>query len=398
MFSLSLWSTCGLMQSHLVILVKPLKISSQKQALKFHLENSDELGELLYAGDKSFITANGKEMIRFRTGQRILFKARTKGGSRGFTGDKVFLDEAYDLPASAVGAMIPTLSTRPNPQVYYTSSAPHASSTVLHALRTRGMADDPSDQLFFAEWGNEEGVLADDFEAIRQANPGVRCGRISAEYIAREIRTFSGAPELVEEHSRERLGIADTPTEYTHVIDPSVWADATDPTSSIASHRSWALSVSPDRKWSTFGVAGRRADGRLHVEWLERKAGTAWVVDAGAALFARSKLPLRIHKSGPEGSFVVPLRERGVEVVEVSSADVAAATGQFIDAANGGTLRHLGQASLDVALRGAVLRTGADGAALWSQRNSSVEITPLMACTVAAGGVPVSEVKPVFAA
>jgi expansin (peptidoglycan-binding protein) len=39
-------------------------------------------------------------------------------------------------------------------------------------------------------------------------------------------------------------------------------------------------------------------------------------------------------------------------------------------------------------LRGAVLRTSTDGAALWSQRSSQVEITALMACTVAAGGVP----------
>ncbi len=80
-----------------------------------------------------------------------------------------------------------------------------------------------------------------------------------------------------------------------------------------------------------------------------------------------------------------------MEITEISSAEVAAATGQVIDACNAGQLRHLGQASLDIALKGAVLRTSTDGAALWSQRNSQVEITPLMACTVAAGGVPVVE-------
>jgi phage terminase large subunit-like protein len=58
-----------------------------------------------------------------------------------------------------------------------------------------------------------------------------------------------------------------------------------------------------------------------------------------------------------------------------------------IDAVNAGTLRHLGQASLDIAIRGAVLRTGTDGAVVWSQRNSQTEITALMACTVALGGV-----------
>ncbi len=96
---------------------------------------------------------------------------------------------------------------------------------------------------------------------------------------------------------------------------------------------------------------------------------------------------MRIHKSGPEAAFIAPLRERGVEVIEVTTAEVAQATGQLIDAANAGQLVHLGQPSLDKALRGAVLRLSSDGASVWSQRSSSVEITPLVAVTVALGGV-----------
>lgn len=368
------------------------------QRLKWLFENTPELSELLLPSDRSFVTSNGKEHIRFNTGQRILFKARYRGGGRGFTGDKVFLDEAYDLPAAAIGALIPTLSTRPMCQVWYTASAPHETSTVLHAVRNRGIANDPEDRLMYAEWGNAEDS-GDDLEAIRRANPAIAAGRISVPYILQEIRTFSGDPDLVEEHRRERLGIASLPPSADSVrpIPAAVWDALAESTSHIETHRCWALSVSPDRKWATFGVAGRREDGRLHVEWLERRAGTSWVVDTGAALYASSKLPLRIHKSGPEGSFIVPLRERGVEVVEVSSADVAAATGQFIDAATAGQLRHLGQVSLTIALNGAVLRTSIDGAALWSQRNSQTEITALMACTVAAGGVPVETGALVFA-
>lgn len=183
----------------------------------------------------------------------------------------------------------------------------------------------------------------------------------------------------------------------TGIIEGTVWDVLRDIDSNITSHRNWALSVSPDRRWASFGEAGRTAGGDLHVETRERRAGTDWVLDFAVEVFAGSKLPLRIHKSGPESSFIVPLRECGVGVVEVSSAEVAAATGQVIDAANGGTLRHLGQASLDIGLRGAVLRTQADGAALWSQRSSQVEITALMAVTVAAGGVPTTDGPSVYA-
>jgi hypothetical protein len=367
------------------------------QRLKWLFENTPELSELLLPSDRSFVTANGKEHIRFNTGQRILFKARYRGAGRGFTGDKVFLDEAYELPAKAIGALIPTLSTRPMAQVWYTSSAPHETSSVLHAVRNRGISNDPDDRLVWVEYGNDEDA-GDDMEAIRRANPAIASGRITEEYIRQEILTFSGDPDLIEEHRRERMGIATMPIdlESSRPVSAEQWSSLLDATSTIASHKCWALAVSPDRGWASLGVAGRRADGKLHVAWLERRKGTAWIVPTVKALYAESPLPLRIHKSGPENSFTLPLTECGVKVVEVSSAEVTAATGQFIDACNASTLRHLGQASLEVGLKGAMLRTSSDGAALWSQRNSQVEISALMACTVALGGVP-AETSRVFA-
>jgi hypothetical protein len=54
----------------------------------------------------------------------------------------VYLDEAFHLSTETMGALMPALSARPNPQVWYTSSAPHASSDVLHSVRRRGLAGD----------------------------------------------------------------------------------------------------------------------------------------------------------------------------------------------------------------------------------------------------------------
>jgi len=98
-------------------------------------------------------------------------------------------------------------------------------------------------------------------------------------------------------------------------------------------------------------------------------------------------MPVRIDKSGPAASFIAPLRERGVEVVEVSTAEHAQACGQFIDAAQNGGLRHLGQLSLGNAVKAAVLRPSGD-TELWARRSSRSDITPLVACTLALGGVP----------
>ena len=119
-------------------------------------------------------------------------------------------------------------------------------------------------------------------------------------------------------------------------------------------------------------------------------SGSAGLVMLCAQLQEVSKLPLRVHKSGPEGALIAPLRAAKVDVEEVSDLDVGYATGQLIAAGNADppALFHIGQPSLDKALAGAVLRTTANGAAVWSQRGSRIEITPLQAVTVAAGGVP----------
>ena len=79
--------------------------------------------------------------------------------------------------------------------------------------------------------------------------------------------------------------------------------------------------------------------------------------------------------------------EAGVEVVEVSTGDMARATGQIIDVVNGGDLRHLDQQSLRSAIVAAKLRASGD-AELWSRRSSKMDITPLVAVTLALGGVP----------
>jgi hypothetical protein len=367
--------------------------------LKWLFEETPELSELLLPGDASFVTSNGKEHIRFNTGQRILFKTRYRGGGRGFTGDKVFLDEAYDLPAKAIGALIPTLSTRPMAQVYYTASAPHADSTVLHAVRNRGIADDPEDRLFYAEWGNPDGADEYDVEAIRRANPAVAAGRISEAYIQQEIRTFSGDPDLAEEHRRERLGIASLPEGEADTLVPN-WLDLVDADSALASHHRIALDVSPRRTvagrvetWAAFAGAGRRDDGLLHVEAWERRPGTDWVLDVAVKSWELLHIPIRIQTGSPAGSFIAPLRELGVEVDEVTAAEHAQALGQFLDACANDGLRHPGGAALNAAVKGAVVRSNGDVDVL-GRRTSKVDISPFVAAVLALGGVPALTRKP----
>ena len=370
-------------------------------------QNSDELSKLLLPNDRSFVTSNGKEHIRLKTGQRLLFKARYRGSSRGFTGDKVVMDEAFDLDPSAMGSVIPTLSTRPGAQVFYTSSAAHESSQVLHAVRARAVKDDVKDRLAYFEYGNGPEVLdldpvvdeAEFVEAIKRANPAIEAGRISMEYIMQEVRTFSGSEELVREHQRERLGVVSMPPEERESVVPmGTWhplaADTAAGVPQIESGLCIALDVTEDRKWVSFGVAGRTGDGRAQVEIAAAQLATdvdesgapGWVVPLAVKLFEEHKVPLRVEKNSPAGAYISRLEAAGVEVEPLSTADHARAVGLFLDSVASGELQHLADGRLTGQVQLAEVRNTGDSV-VWSRRRVK-NVSGLVACTLALSGVP----------
>jgi phage terminase large subunit-like protein len=333
------------------------------------------------------LTGKGDERVeRTDTGAILEFITRGKKSSRGGSPNRVIFDEAMFLAEDQIQAMLPALSAQSMndegaPQMVYTSSAPIAESQVLHRLRYRGIAGDQP-RMFFAEWSCDPEADPSDRDNWYQANPGLGI-RISQEWIEdNEFGTLSEHAFKVE-----RLGIPEEPESTRTIIPLEQWDALADPASRIAGRAVFALDVSPDRKWATFGVAGRRDDGVIHVEVAERRPGTSWVVSFAVDLFAANKSPIRVEKGGPAGSLVSQLLEAGVEVEEVSTADHARATGQFIDAALSGGLAHLGGQSLRSAVVAASLRASGD-AELWSRRSSKMDITPLVATTLAVGGVP----------
>ena len=126
----------------------------------------------------------------------------------------------------------------------------------------------------------------------------------------------------------------------------------------------------------------------FHVETVAHRPGTSWVVAAMSGILTDAGSDkVRIEKGGPAGSLIAQLEEAGIIVEQVTTADHARATGLMIDSCLSGGLRHLGQQSLRSAIVGAQLRASGD-AELWSRRSSKVDITPIVAATLALGGVP----------
>jgi hypothetical protein len=146
-----------------------------------------------------------------------------------------------------------------------------------------------------------------------------------------------------------------------------------------------AFDVAPDRATGAIAAAGMREDGLVHVEVLEHKRGTGWMVDRLAALEARhDPLVIVCDKFGPAGSLLTELENKEVQVEAVSATDHARCCGRFVDVVNEKGIRHLGSNELLNAIRGSKTRTLGDAWA-WSRKSSATDISPLVAATLAVG-------------
>lgn len=357
--------------------------------LRARIESSEALmAQMPASGNRGFTLANGKESIRLRNGNRIKFIARSGGAARGFTGDLIIFDEAYDLPDSAMGAMVPALSARtmtadgPGVQIWFTSSAPHADSQTLHGLVRRGRHAEPDDQIMYAEWGNEPGIALDDPAALAAANPALGI-RITPEFVQDTERLV--LPD--HEYLRERLGVAEEPDSGARVFGPGVWAACEDVNSRPTGTPRLALDVHPDLEWATFAGAAARADGLTDLAVLDRRRGTAWLVERATELADRYKVPLRLDPRSAAGGLIEDLKLAGVEVIETNTLELTKACARLRAAVHDKTVRHRAQTALDIAVAGAAVRTVGEAWA-WTRLSSQVDISPLMAVTLAYGSEP----------
>lgn len=337
---------------------------------------------------KSILTANGKESIILRNGNRLKFKARTISGSgRGFSGDLLVLDEAMILPEQALDAMLPTLITRANPQTWFTSSAGTDDSAALWRIVKRGRENAP--RLAYFEWGCATGVDVEDRRTWAEANPGIG-HRISLQALEDDFDQMTQ-----DGFAREHLGVWDDAARRTLVIDLDAWTVLEDASSALVDPVVFAVDVSPDRSRAAIAAAGSRADGRLGVEVVEVGAGTAWVRARLLALI-RDHTPsaVVVDPGSAAGSLLPSLAEDGFTPTLTSTREVGQAFGMFLDAVTAGDLRHLGDPILRDAIAGAKKRPIGD-AFTWDRKNYAIDVTPLAAATLALWGYTVHQSTPV---
>lgn len=329
----------------------------------------------------------GEQAIELRNGNRLRFIARSSGSGRGMSAPCVILDEAMFLTEAQIGAIMPTLSAQPNPQLWFTSSAPLASSLALHRLRDQAI-EGSAERLFYAEWGNDPGVDLDDVEAIARANPALG-RRIYMDFIDTEREAMSA-----DEFSRERLGVPEMPLGAGDALfDSTKWEAIADP-DSLPTDESLrlALDAPPELTSATFSIAGRRVDGLTHVSIVEHVPPPKMndLVRYAKALTDRHGTELIIPAGSPARAWRSELIEAGVPLDELKPAEMVEGFGAFKRKALELSLRHRGQPELTNAVMGIEVRKAAE-VDMPDRRRSSVNIAPAMAAMAALVRVPSTE-------
>jgi len=126
----------------------------------------------LMAQVKQIRVANGQESVELLSGARYEIVAATRDGSRGKTADLLYIDELREIDEDSWTAARPIVRARPNSQIFMTSNAGDAFSTVLNDLRSRALSYPPP-TLGFWEYSADDFAKITDRDAWYQANPAL---------------------------------------------------------------------------------------------------------------------------------------------------------------------------------------------------------------------------------
>ena len=325
-----------------------------------------------------YYNSNENTSVELKNGQRLRFLTRSKDGGRGFTGDVIVFDEAFNITQSALSAILPTLSSKPNPHIYFFSSAGKASheSDVLRELKARGEKGD--DTLVWRSFSADPEADTDDRDALAQANPGLGL-RITERFVAVERKNMTDA-----EFRRERLGIWEEPGGAGSVISAESWAACFEPEAVMPDgKRVFGLAVSPDREWSSVGVAGVRPDGSSYVELVKHGEGTDWLLPFLVHLADTQKPEcFVVDQAGPAATMLAGFIGAGLTVRVTDTTAYKAACAQFVDAVKYQKIVHRGQQPLTDAAFG-VREHRVGDSWVYARRDSGVLVAPLEAVTLA---------------
>ena len=338
-------------------------------------------------------TGNGNEAVIFNNGSMILLGARDQGFGRGFDAvDVIVFDEAQIMNDKALEDMIAATNQSTHEfgaLLVYMGTPPRKTDAGEAFAKKREDALSGADgDTLYVEFSADPDGDSGDREQIMKANPSVP-HRTSWAAISRMRKNLPSE----ESWRLEGLGIwyAEAPGV---VIAPEDWDALHDEQSFGADDIALGIDVNPERTHASIGMAARRPDGQYHVELVEERRGTAWVVPYVVERVKSNNLrAVVIDGQSPAAPFIDELARNKVRVTRTGVLEMGLACAGFYDKAVSGVLRHIGQHQLGTSLNEARKRELPNGMWAWNRRGVASDITPIVSVTLALWAVDNSKVE-----
>jgi hypothetical protein len=341
---------------------------------------------------------NGNEAIIWSsTRSKLGITSNTEKAGHGPPLDLGVIDEAFAHEDDRLEqAMSPAMLTRPMAQLVWASAGGTEKSLWLNKKRQRGRElveelweTGQHGRVAYFEWFAPDDMDRADPATWRATLPALGF-TVTEETIQAELEKLDWVEFDRAYLNRTRRAV---PPQDPN-IPVGAWPTIADPASSPGPDVALALDVSADRSSSSIGVASLRRDGRVHLELVDRRAGTDWVAPALARLVLLHRpVAVAVSATGsPASALIDELVAAGIDspvdkdrpqrgdLIVLRTGDTVEACGQLVDAINQGTAVHLDQAPLTAAVNGARTRSVGDAWVL-HRKGSLTDIAPLCAVT-----------------
>lgn len=357
---------------------------------------------------------NGNEAIIWsKTRSKLGITSNTEKAGHGPPLDLGVMDEAFAHEDDRLEqAFAPAMATKPMAQLWWASAGGTEKSVWLNKKRAKGreLVEEmwrtgvhPS--VAYLEWFGSPELDRNDPEtwftcmpALCRSPTACSCDSERKWRHTITVNTVRADKDRMDELEFDRAYLNRT-RKHTPPADLNVpskeWPLRVDAASKSGKDLVLAFDISPLRESASIAIYSVRPDGIGHVEVIEHRSGTSWLVDRIAQLKERYKpIAIALDAKGPAGTELLELEKRGIrrpadpakpqrgDLAIPTFLDVAASCGQFADAVRQGTLRHIDQAQLNIAMAGARSRPLGDAWA-WARKAADVDISPLVAATLA---------------
>jgi hypothetical protein len=371
-------------------------------------EDRDLAIPALQSATAKVVDTNGKEAILARS--RAHYEIRAAKNARGKPAARVLMDELREqrdwLAWNAVSQVTKAFW---NGMLIGFSNAGDPGAVVLRQQRDAGIADiaewdeyvsagilsaeeyanshDVSLALF--EWSAPEGCAKDDIDGILQANPSIGHGAMTVESAIADIRGMTDAGYRTEVLCQWVSANVDS------FIDVKDWTPLRLGRDEFripkGARTVWGVDTSHDRSMTWLGAAVFTEDGRPFSTVWHRRAGMLWLPDYVADLALESGSgEVVLQGSGCAAvEFIEPLQERGLTVHALPGGVFAIATGRMRDRVREGRLALVDQPDVNIAVEGGVVKDYGENLAWSRSRSLPVDISGLVAMTVALYGLEV---------